>query len=346
MHTSLSVALVEQYESMMFHLYGGSFIKSLGYLIWLHIKNSVLMVLFCFPLYGLLYTGDFFTHSSLTLKIISFGTITILSLGYFVLIPWWIHCKISKTHGILSIFYQLFVLIAIDIMCIIPYLGITYTGIVIGGPQYLNHCRFLGLDCMGVVFSGLLAFLIYICFLQYKSMLCIGRMITPDTLRATLVRTLEEIRDKALNRSWPKCFFYIFSIWLKNIVFFMSYAWIHVVLMFWLLLALGVRTVQWRDKFFAVSLVYSILFLPFLIAPRIIQRRYVAGMWAFLHTWGCVGMIMGCSSYILFFYIMAVKCMGGRYFSVFTPLGAIMLGLGGVLSYGVLQVYRKIFFPS
>ncbi|PPE06931.1 hypothetical protein [Holospora curviuscula] len=375
MDTRLSLVLVQQYEAMIFHLYGSSFLKNLGYSLWITTKNFLLISIFCLPLYGLGYTVRFFFNTSLSLQIGGLVLLSSVSMGYFLLVPWWIHHNISRTYGMLTVAYQ-FSLMSLKIMLFELPLILSWglLSILFSSVVDISKAGFVPLVTL-VLFKYL--------FFRWNKHFFInaasGRVEMSNVLKNTLVQALEDDFQNFLNKSWLHWLFYTFLNLLKFLAF------LYFLSTFFILLYgvyfVGVMGLSRSDKVTAdLSLLFSLIpFLTILCFPLIvvlcisswIHRRYVGGMWALLHNVTCGGTIMMATPYMIGFYILfSISIVSFNHdgynflsllnplefilktnihlnsFSILTPLGFISMGILMAISYCTFKVYKQNFSRS
>ena len=350
-NTSFSLFLVERYEIMLCNFYGTSFLQSLRYFFWIHIKTILLTWIFFMPLKILSGIAFVVFHQFLmfyqptTLKIGIFGVFVILCLGYILLVSWWIHCKVSRMQGVLSVLYESAILCPQLLLFSFFPIGVSSWVAISISPitgRFLSIV--LGMLCWG--------FMVYSCFLWYRPMFInstSGIVEIPPVLKDKLRQELEDTRDKALGTSWLHCLFCVVLSTLKFIFFVLLYvAGILIIILFSILIS----------NIYGILILLSTIVLSFLI-PFWIHHRYTGGMWAFLHKWGCVKMVSYFYPYTIFKYIMEIFCLYFEkdktyfyfhsidhlsfYFYSIDYLSLIYIGLPILLFYGVFKFYRKIF---
>ncbi|PPE03857.1 hypothetical protein [Holospora curviuscula] len=348
MDTRLSLVLVQQYEAMIFHLYGSSFLKNLGYSLWITTKNLLLISIFCLPFYGLGYTARFFFNTSLSLQIGGLVLLSSVSMGYFLLVPWWIHHNISRTYGMLTVAYQFSLMSVKIILFELPLILSSFKLLFIFNQiMYIPKVEFR----YGVLLVIFLFFK-YLSFRWNKRFFInsvSGRVEMSHVLKGTLVQALEDDLQNFLNKSWAHWFFYTFLNVLKFfgfIVFLFSFVSVSTPVEFFTLSALSMR----RVSYFPSVVEIIMICFPLIIGQSIfffIYCRYIGGMWAFLHNLTCIGTIIMATPYMIGFCILGVIPIfeNGGYinsFRILTPLGSISIGILIAMSYCTFKVYKKI----
>ena len=326
-NTPLGLVLVENYETMIRNIYGQSFFQGLRYVFCIYIKNIFLLSMFFMPLALLCGITSMIFHQFLMfyqpklLKIMIFGLFTVLYLGYFLLFPWWIHCKISRTNGMLSLLYESSILewkaLFFNFASIAATCGtISSTFHIIG----LLPSVILGVLCWGLM--------TYICFLAYRRLFSNSGIIEiPLIVKYKLRQELEIRVNRALDSSWLRFLLFVTFSTLK--VFFAFFVSITVIVL--TLISILIKNYFLRALIFVFITVLT-FFIPFWI-----HRRYAGGIWMFLHKRSYLNIVSFFCLYAMFEDVVTMFCL---YYETGRHIG---IGLAILISYGAFKFYRKIF---